>query len=114
MPTLVKFSLLPMILSAPLFAGCFQSEPKMLEVVNETPSAIDVQFGTTGFGLVAAGEVSPYLEFDDGTLALRFDGQIVASEQLASDNVGGLWTLTIQYVDLPRGQGQRIFGFNAE
>ena len=91
-----------------LFAACTDnSQPKLLEVTNQTDRAIHVEFGATDFGLVAPGATTDYLEFDNGKLDLRFDGQIVDSEKLADDLFGGQWTLLIQ----PVGSTGQIFGF---
>ena len=80
-----------------------------LRVDNQSSTAVTVQFGSTEFGAVAAGAATDYEPFETGELELRFDGRLVDTEQLASDNVGGRWDLTVLSAD-PSNLG---YGFTA-
>lgn len=91
-------------------AACTDDDPlRELRVTNQSNAAVDVSFGSAEFGAVAAGAVTAYEPFETGELELRFDGRLITTEQLASDNVGGRWELFVLSAE-PNNLG---YGFTA-
>ncbi len=122
MPTLPRSRLVTDALTAALAAALAASlvactgddPPKLVSVDNQTPNPGRVEIGATDFGVVAPGTVTGYLEVGDGEQAVLLDGRVVLTTTLGSDNVGGSWTLYLQWLDLPGGGGQTLVGVTAD
>jgi len=93
-----------------LAAACTNDDPlRELRVTNQSSAAVDVSFGSAEFGPIAAGAVTAFEPFEPGDLELRFDGRLITTERLASDNVGGRWDLIVLSAE-PNNLG---YGFTA-
>jgi formylmethanofuran dehydrogenase subunit B len=95
---LASFVMLASIVGA---CGASEDDAKLIAVDNQTEAAHTVLVGDADFGTVSANTTSTSLEVDDGALNVMIDGAFARSLELASDNVGGSWTLVLQ--DDPQG-----------
>ena len=110
-----SFRFLPLLLVTALGAGCADGDddgpPKLVSVANQTGAAHRVMIGGTDFGQVPAGSTSDYREVADGELAVIVDGQVRMRETLASDDLGGSWTL---YLQSASSNGPLVVGIGAD
>lgn len=85
---------------------------KEIQVDNQAEVPVIVAVGATDFGSVTAETLTAPLAVANGALALRIDGRQVDTLELGSDNVSGLWELTVGYAGTASNQ-QLYWGITA-
>jgi hypothetical protein len=97
-----------------LAGGGTDDDAKQVHVDNQADVHLRVAVGATDFGTVAAATVSPTQDVADGALEVKVDGVRFDQFELGSDNVVGVWTLTLDRVEAQPGQYQIIGGITAD
>ncbi|MBL8620741.1 MAG: hypothetical protein JNK64_05530 [Myxococcales bacterium] len=108
-------ALLP--LSLALAGACTDDDgagEKQIQVDNQADVALRVEVGATDFGNVPAATLTAPRDVANGALEVRVDGALFHTFELGSDNVSGLWTLTLDRIEVQPGQFQVFGGITAE